>query len=280
MANKISTHRKEIEFILLMGQNGVGKEKKGQMLYLLAGNIYRIVMSKVIKSHRAAKTPLGLQFMEEIDNEKNGKLLSDNPVIEAFEDEVMRIYTAHIESGVGGMCRIIIDGFPRNMTQLKRFLTYRVSFIAFYITISEATCIARVNERAETEGPRNDDDKAADRYRELTEHNRRMVQVMKLSNPHSVVPINGELPMRDQITRMLKKAFDPRAVKRMVACLDNPTDAARKLMDEVEKRKPVIPTPPRAERGGASAHSITQRPQSIGHTRHSVPTELIADQPA
>ena len=247
-AREISALRKEIYFVPLMGPNGAGKNKKGRIICDLGQSIgtYRIVMSDVIKQHRRRKTPLGIQFEQEQGIEDGGGLLSDAPVISAFEEEVLNTFELHKSVQDGHTCRIVLDGFPRNPAQMKRFMSYRVPYTIFAINIGEATCLERVDHRAKMEGPRSDDASAPDRFRLLTRNIGEMTRMAKRSNPHSVILINGILPVRDQIMRILKRTFSPRDVLRMAKRLDNRTDSARSLMDEVEGKK----------YHGATAHSI------------------------
>lgn len=249
MVNQIRNLRKHIQFIVLIGANGAGKSKKGEILELLTSQFgtYRIVMSDLIKKHRREKTPLGAQFDAEEQIESAGGLLSDNPVFEAFEQEVIRIFGLYEDSGYKGECTIILDGFPRNILQLKHFMSYRIPFTFFHFNIDEATCLYRVKIRAETEGSRGDDPVALDRFKLQTRNNADMMRMAKASNPHSVVPINGTLPVREQITRIIKRTFGPRYVMQMIKRLDNTTDSARKKMDEIEGK---------IQRGGATAHAV------------------------
>ena len=250
-----------MSLILLMGVNGAGKGKKGLMLqYLTAGlGVYRIVMSELIERHIRNKTPLGSQFAAQKALKDAGRLLSDAPVFEAIEQEMLGIYADHESSGGAGECVIILDGFPRimeedNTEQLKRFMSYRIPFTAFNFKIDEATCLHRVNERAKTEGKRGDEASAPDRFVRLGRGNDKMLRVMKATNPHSVVLIDGTLPVRDQIMRILKKCFSPSNVMKMTKCLDNPKHAAREIMDEMEGKKP--------HHGGATAHSVHDAQQA------------------
>ena len=265
--DKIRSLRKHMSLILLMGVNGAGKGKKGLMLqYLTAGlGVYRIVMSELIERHELNKTPLGLQFAAQKARKDAGRLLSHAPVFEAIEQEILAIYADHESSGSTEECVIILDGFPRIMEdddteQLKHFMSYRIPFTAFNFKIDEATCLHRVNYRAETEGKRGDEASAPDRFVKLGHGNNKMLRVMKAANPHSVVLIDGTLPVRDQIMRILKKCFSPSNVMKMAKCLDNPKHAARDLMDKIEGKKPHL--------GGATAHSIprglTEHPPSSG----------------
>ncbi len=258
MIDKIRSLRKNLTFILLMGVNGAGKGKKGLILEYLAEafGTYRIVMSDLIDRHVRDKTPLGLQFAAQKAVKDAGNLLSDAAVFEAVEMEILRLYALYETSGYKGECTIILDGYPRSMgddtDQLKRFLSYRVPFSAFEFKIDEATCLHRVIERAKNEGKRGDEKSAPDRFVRLGRGNSKMLRVIKAANPNSAVTIDGTLPVRDQLMRVMKKCYSPSNVMKMAKCLDMRDHRARKLMDEIEGK---------THRGGASAHAVhnTQR---------------------
>jgi hypothetical protein len=240
-SKKIRALRNELFFILLLGANGSGKQLKGEILEALAWGkkLKRLVMSDIIKHHRALKTPLGLKFIEEAGEENRGKLLSSGPVNEAIEREILKGYDA-------GARIFALDGWPRDPDeQLPAFLSYHAPHKAFVLKLSEEACLRRVHERALKFGPREDDAVALDRFKLQTANIAKMVKRLTRDNPSSVEHISTELPVRQQVMKMLKKVFAPGDVLDMAKMLNDPKHRAYQLINDAEKPH------------GATARSVT-----------------------
>ena len=228
----------------LNGPNSAGKGKKGRILEILLKQAYphigvaRIVMSDLIKQHRANQTTLGQQFLASQFLEERGELVPDEPVFAALDEELS------LQFNLGNRL-LLLDGFPRNCNQAKPFLGADW-FMVFHINVSLETSLARAKQRWDDavsigKAPREDDkpEVVTYRYRQIYEgRTLKAIKMIRNTRTPSVINVPGDQPVRNQIARMVKEM--PMFVRvhdrtRVLAPLDNPAHEATKIMVEMEK---------------------------------------------
>lgn len=250
MATAIAHLRGHVHIVPLIGAPGAGKEKKGLILaHLLSGCCMRLITSDEIRSARTYEgTDEHCLFIKALlqdseEQQRAGKLVDDAPVLHIFEHRVRSAHEIHAAK------LIIWDGFPRNMGQAKHLIKCRLPYSAIHLDISYDECLRRVEERARKNGPRDDDREAPRRYRDFEKETLPAIRILKRHDVHSVLPVNGTLPVRDQVMRMLRFIKEQTSLVRIdlgaiSAMLDHPGHPAREVIDEMEGRIPKKLTHP------------------------------------
>ena len=133
---------KKKSFILIMGPQGSGKSTQASLLADYIG--YKFISSgKYLRKLEHERNPIGLKLSEFW---KSGEFVPDDII----NDVMFSLFEKDESNG------FVIDGYPRNHSQLKTFLSYLninnwELRAVIYLTISEAECLVRISKRAKIE---------------------------------------------------------------------------------------------------------------------------------
>lgn len=126
-------------FIIVMGPQGSGKSTQAKMLADYIG--YKFISSgKYLRQLEGEGSSVGLKLSEFW---KKGEFVPD----ELINEVMFSLFKKDTSFG------FVIDGYPRNHSQLKTFLSYlstnkSVLRIVIYLHISEEECLRRIKIRA------------------------------------------------------------------------------------------------------------------------------------
>ncbi len=129
-------------FIIVMGPQGSGKSTQASLLADYIG--YKFISSgKYLRKLEREENPIGLKLSEFW---KRGEFVPDDVI----NDVMFSLFEKEESSG------FVIDGYPRNHSQLKTFLSYLninnwELRAVIYLEISEAECLVRISNRAKIE---------------------------------------------------------------------------------------------------------------------------------
>lgn len=129
-------------FIIIMGPQGSGKSTQASILADYLG--YRFISSgKYLRKLEREENPVGLKLSEYW---KKGEFVPD----ELINDVMFSLFEKDHSSG------FVVDGYPRNHSQLKTFLSYlHVNDwhlrSVIYLHLSEEECLKRIIHRASIE---------------------------------------------------------------------------------------------------------------------------------
>jgi len=129
-------------FIIIMGPQGSGKSTQASLLADYIG--YKFISSgKYLRKLEGEGDPIGVKLSEYW---KDGGLVPD----ELINEIMFSLFEKDVSNG------FVIDGFPRNHSQLKVFLSYLnvndwVLRAVVYLYVSEEECLKRIESRSKIE---------------------------------------------------------------------------------------------------------------------------------
>lgn len=129
-------------FIIVMGPQGSGKSTQASILADYIG--YKFISSgKYLRKLEREENPIGLKLSEFW---KRGEFVPDDVI----NDVMFSLFEKEESSG------FVIDGYPRNHSQFKTFLSYLninnwELRAVMYLEVSEAECLVRISNRSKIE---------------------------------------------------------------------------------------------------------------------------------
>ncbi len=123
--------------ISIVSRPGGGKEYVGYQILRLNSRAIRIVASDLINREKHQGTSLGMLMKQFADA---GRLVPDEHIIPLFLNEFTHM-------GKEGYEFIILDGFPRTMSQLNAIINHGVPFIQIHMVIDASDAMQRMLRR-------------------------------------------------------------------------------------------------------------------------------------
>lgn len=185
------------DFVLILGPQSSGKSTQAQQLAEHLG--YRFISSgKLLRRLGEGDNPIGQKLREYW---SKGELVPDS----LMEELLFPILEKETMPG------FVIDGYPRNISQLQSFLAFldmkgwAISHV-FYLAVSEEECLRRVKLRAERENRLDDADEETVRRRMLVYHNATEPLLFEYSKLNVLQRIDGERSI-EEIQKDLQSRF-------------------------------------------------------------------------
>ena len=174
--------------IVIFGPPGAGKGTQSNFI-VEKYKLHQLSTGELLRKEIKNKTELGQQIVSIINS---GNLVSDKVVSDLIEKHI---------SDKNYKNRLIFDGYPRNLTQVKNLETLLIKYdqkidFVLKLSVSLETIKKRISERKTLENRSDDKENVAIKRYEMYEKNiKPVIEFYKQSNLLTVV--NGEKPISE-----------------------------------------------------------------------------------
>nr|CAD2159773.1 unnamed protein product [Meloidogyne enterolobii] len=184
---------KDLPIIFIVGGPGSGKGTQCDLIVKKYGYTH-LSSGDLLRAEVSSGSPLGLQFSETI---KAGKLVELDLVLDLVEKAMLNA----VEGGAKGF---LIDGYPRDVEQGKRFEEkLSPSHLVIFFDVVEETLVKRLMFRGQTSG-REDDNEETIRNRLRTFYEATKPVVEYYEGKGKLAKINAEGTIEDIFAEVCK----------------------------------------------------------------------------